>query len=144
MFSWDQWDAPERFTSRVRWGKVIRVDFEIIQAYFAIRGWTDCGQCFKILEKEMATHSSILAWKIPLSQTYIYLFFDRAARGLLVPQPGIKPKTLHWMGTVLTTGLPGKSLKYFKWRQKYWKYCNKPFLIPSCWQSLRWWATESH
>ena len=61
----------------------------------------------------MATHSSILAWKIPLSQTYIYLFFDRAARGLLVPQPGIKPKTLHWMGTVLTTGLPGKSLKYW-------------------------------
>ena len=89
MFSWDQWDATERFISGVRWEKAMRVDFEIIQAYFAIRGWIDCGQCFKILEKVMATHSSILAWKIPLSQTYIYLFFDCVAHGILVPQlPG--------------------------------------------------------
>ena len=28
-------------------------------------------------------------------------------------QPGIEPETLHQMGTVLTTGLPGKSLKYW-------------------------------
>ena len=89
MFSWDQWDATERFISGVRWEKAMRVDFETIQAYFAIRGWIDCGQCFKILEKETATHSSILAWKIPLSQTYIYLFFDCVAHGIFVPQlPG--------------------------------------------------------
>ena len=48
----------------------------------------------------METHSSILAWKIPLSQTYIYLFFDYVVRGLLVPQPGIEPETLHWMGSL--------------------------------------------
>ena len=28
-------------------------------------------------------------------------------------QPGIEPETLHQMGTVLTTGMPGKSLKYW-------------------------------
>ena len=38
-----------------------------------------------------------------------FLFFDRKACGLLVPQPGIEPVPLALAGRVLTPGLPGQS-----------------------------------
>ena len=48
-----------------------------------------------------------------------YVFFlagwggRHAACGILVPRPGMEPNRLHWKHSVLTTGLPGKSLYYF-------------------------------
>ena len=34
---------------------------------------------------------------------------------ILVPRPGVEPVTLHWKSTVLTTGLPGKSVTSPGW-----------------------------
>ena len=74
-------------------------------------GWKDP------LEKEMATHSSILAWRIPWteepgglqstgsqSRTRLTLQLHFTTCGILVPQPGIEPMPLvvrarspnHW------------------------------------------------
>ena len=41
----------------------------------------------------------------------MFCFFDPKACGTLAPQPGIEPTTPAVEGEVLTTGLPGKSLR---------------------------------
>ena len=50
---------------------------------------------------------------------FFFLFFRprRAACGILVPQPGIKPMPLQWKRVVLTTGPPGKSLHFIFYEQ---------------------------
>ena len=50
---------------------------------------------------------------------------NSTACGILIPQIGIKPTSPELQGTVLTTGPPGKSLRYFKC------YVSKPELLPS-------------
>ena len=49
----------------------------------------------------------------------MFWFFGCEARGILAPQPGIKPAPPALDGKVLTTGPPGKSLNlqyfYYPW-----------------------------
>ena len=42
----------------------------------------------------------------------MFWFFGRKACGILAPQPEIEPAPTALEGEVLTTGLPGKSLKF--------------------------------
>ena len=44
----------------------------------------------------------------------VFFFFGWEACRILASGPGIKPAPLHWKHEVLTTGLPGRSLKTFK------------------------------
>ena len=44
---------------------------------------------------------------------FMFWFFSHKAYGILAPWPGIEPEPLALEGKVLTTGLPGKSLKIY-------------------------------
>ena len=43
---------------------------------------------------------------------YVFGFFGHKARGILTPQPGIKPAPAALEGEISATGLPGKSQDY--------------------------------
>ena len=82
-------------------------------------GWEDP------LEKEMATYSSILAWKIPWTEEPDRLQSMRSQRVAqdwatslsftfyenLVPWPGVEPRPQQWKPQVLTARLPEISPK---------------------------------
>ena len=76
---------------------------------------------FHALEKEMATHSSVLAWRIPgtgepggLPSMGLHRvghdWSNLAAAA--APQPGLEPTCSALESEVLTTGPPGKSLNF--------------------------------
>ena len=60
---------------------------------------------------------SLIGWgssknkgEIALNISFFSFFFCLMARGILAPQPGIPPCSLHWKCGVLITGPPGQSL----------------------------------
>ena len=78
-----------------------------------------------LLEKEMTTHSSILAWKIPWTgafQAPLSMGFPRQEYwGRLpfpspgdLPDPGIEPASPALAGRVFTAEPPGKSIRNLK------------------------------
>ena len=99
---------------------------------------------FNALEKEMATHSSVLAWRIPGmgepgglpsmgSHRVGHDWNDLAAvaayclnRRILVLWSGIEPMP-NWMHGVLAIGLPGKSILIY-------------FSIPYSWMKIMLWS----
>jgi len=81
-----------------------------------------------LLEEEMATHSGILAWKIPWTEEpgrLQSMGWQRVRQDLatnthththtiLTPQPGIKPIPYALEGIILTSGPSGKFLHFDK------------------------------
>ena len=86
-------------------------------------------------EKEMATHSSVLVWRIPgkgepggLPSVGLHRVGHDGSNlaAAAVPQWGIKPTPLERNHVILTIGPPGKSLtgflyNFFFFRKYFWK-----------------------